>query len=224
MPKPPSSSPPSNSPPSSPPAQLLKGRELVIGVCGGIAAYKSADLVSKLVQVGAGVTVVMTGDAQRFVTPLTFESLSGRKVRTDSFDLVDSADPQHISLTERADLLVVAPATANLIAKVAAGLCDDMLSLVICAAACPVVFAPAMNNRMWEHPITQENCAKLVKHGYRFIGPDSGWLACRNVGPGRLAEPQRIVDEITRMLDEATKSSHTTRDNAAAATKSGKSA
>jgi phosphopantothenoylcysteine decarboxylase/phosphopantothenate--cysteine ligase len=203
---------------------LLKGRELVIGVCGGIAAYKSADLVSKLVQLGAGVTVVMTGDAQRFVTPLTFESLSGRKVRTDSFDLVDSADPQHISLTERADLLVVAPATANLIAKVAAGLCDDMLSLVICAAACPVVFAPAMNNRMWEHPITQENCAKLVKHGYRFIGPDSGWLACRNVGPGRLAEPQRIVDEIIRMLDVTTQSSHTNRDNAAAAPKSGKSA
>ncbi len=210
--------PPSKSQPSSPPAQLLKGRELVIGVCGGIAAYKSADLVSKLVQLGAGVTVVMTNDAQRFVTPLTFEALSGRKVRTDTFDLVDSADPQHITLTERADLLVVAPATANLIAKVAHGLCDDMLSLVICAAACPVVFAPAMNNRMWEHPVTQENCAKLIKLGFKFIGPDSGWLACRNVGPGRLAEPQRIVDQITQMLDETNQSS---RDNATTA-KSGK--
>lgn len=210
--------------PSGPPAQSLKGRELIVGVCGGIAAYKSADLVSKLVQLGAGVTVVMTNDAQRFVTPLTFESLSGRKVRTDSFDLVDSSDPQHIILTERADLLLVAPATANLIAKVAAGLCDDMLSLVICAAACPVVLAPAMNNRMWQNPITQENCAKLQKHGFKFIGPDSGWLACRNVGPGRLAEPQQIVDEITRMLDENNQASLHNRPSAAAANKSGKSA
>jgi phosphopantothenoylcysteine synthetase/decarboxylase len=169
--------------PPNPPA-VLKGREILVGVCGGIAAYKTADLVSKLVQLGAGVTVAMTGEAQRFITPLTFEALSGRKVRTDTFDLVDSADPQHIALTERADLLLVSPATANLIAKVACGICDELLSLMICAAACPVVFAPAMNNRMWDNPITQENCAKLTNLGYRFIGPDSGWLACRNVGPG----------------------------------------
>src|SRR3954453_11271638 len=183
-------------------AQALKGREVVVAVCGGIAAYKVADVVSKLVQAGAGVTVCMTAEAQRFVTPLTFEALSGRKVRTSTFDLVESGDPQHIGLTERADLMLVAPATNNVIAKVAHGLCDDLVSLMVCAAACPVVFAPAMNNRMWAHPVAQENVAKLTGIGYRFIGPEPGWLACRNVGPGRLSEPGKIVDEVTRMLTE----------------------
>src|SRR3954469_22853856 len=173
--------------------QSLKGREIIVGVCGGIAAYRVADVVSKLVQLGAGVTVVMTAEAQRFVTPLTFEALSGRKVRTSTFDLADSSDPQHIGLTERADLMLVPPATNNTIARVAAGLCDDLVSLMVCAAACPVVFAPAMNNRMWDHPIAQENVAKLKALGYRFIGPEAGWLACRNVGSGRLSEPAKIV-------------------------------
>ena len=122
----------------------LKGREIIVAVCGGIAAYKVADVVSKLVQLGAGVTVCMTREAQRFVTPLTFQALSGRPVRVDTFDLVDSSDPQHIGLTERSDLMLVAPATNNVIAKAAHGLCDDLVSLMICAAACPVVFAPAM--------------------------------------------------------------------------------
>src|SRR6478735_8002255 len=150
--------------------QPLKGREIVVGVCGGIAAYKVADVVSKLVQLGAGVTVCMTKEAQHFVTPLTFEALSGRKVRTGTFDLVDTSDPQHIGLTERADLMLVAPATGNLIAKVAHGLCDDLVSLMVSAAACPVVFAPAMNNRMWDHPVARENVEKLQRLGYRFIG------------------------------------------------------
>jgi phosphopantothenoylcysteine decarboxylase/phosphopantothenate--cysteine ligase len=180
----------------------LKSREIIVAVCGGIAAYKVADVVSKLVQLGAGVTVVMTAEAQRFVTPLTFEALSGRKVRTSTFDLADSSDPQHIGLTERADVMLVAPATNNTIARVAAGLCDDLVSLMVCAAACPVVFVPAMNDRMWAHPITRENVAKLVGLGYRFIGPEPGWLACRNVGVGRLSEPGKIVEEITRMLTE----------------------
>src|SRR5438270_2380672 len=187
-------------PDPAPPA--LKGREIIVAVCGGIAAYKVADVVSKLVQLGAGVTVVMTTEAQRFVTPLTFEALSGRKVRTDTFDLVESSDPQHIALTERADLMLVAPATNNIIAKVANGLCDDLVSLMVCAAACPVVFAPAMNNRMWNHPVAQENFAKLANLGYRFIGPEPGWLACRNVGVGRLSEPAQIVAELTRMLTD----------------------
>jgi phosphopantothenoylcysteine decarboxylase/phosphopantothenate--cysteine ligase len=181
----------------------LKGRELIVAVCGGIAAYKVADVVSKLVQIGAGVTVVMTAEAQKFVTPLTFEALSGRPVRTSTFDLVETNDPQHIGLTERADLMLVAPATANIIAKVAHGLCDDLVSLMICASACPVVFAPAMNNRMWEHPVAKENVAKLASIGYRFIGPEPGWLACRNVGVGRMSEPAAIVDEVSRMLDGA---------------------
>src|SRR2546421_9398125 len=188
-----------------PVAQKLKGREIIVAVCGGIAAYKVADVVSKLVQLGAGVTVCMTAEAQKFITPLTFEALSGRKVRTATFDLVDTSDPQHIGLTERAALMLVAPATNNVIAKVAHGLCDDLVSLMVCAAACPVVFAPAMNNRMWDHPVARENVAKLVGLGYRFIGPDEGWLACRNVGAGRLSEPAKIVEEVTAMLTDAAK-------------------
>jgi len=180
----------------------LAGREIVVAVCGGIAAYKVADVVSKLVQLGAGVTVCMTAEAQKFITPLTFEALSGRPVRTGTFELVESSDPQHISLTERADLMLVAPATNNIIAKVVHGLCDDLVSLMVCAAACPVVFAPSMNDRMWAHPVARENVAKLDSLGYRFIGPESGWLACRNVGAGRLADPTTIVDELVRILTE----------------------
>lgn len=178
----------------------LKGREIIVGVCGGIAAYKVADVVSKLVQLGAGVTVCMTREARKFVTPLTFEALSGRPVRREPFKLVETSDSQHIGLTERADLMLVAPATANILAKVATGLCDDLVSLMICAAASPVVFAPAMNNRMWSHPVTTENVEKLRRIGYQFIGPEAGWLACRNVGAGRLSEPAKIVEEVTRML------------------------
>ncbi len=188
--------------PDVPPAAALKGREIIVGVCGGIAAYKVADVVSKLVQLGAGVTVCMTNEAQKFITPLTFEALSGRKVRTGTFDLVDTSDPQHIGLTERADLMLVAPATNNTIAKIAHGLCDDLVSLMVCAAACPVVFAPAMNSRMWDHPVAQENFARLAGLGYRFIGPEAGWLACRNVGTGRLSDPQKIVDELVKMLTD----------------------
>lgn len=181
-------------------ASPLKGREILVAVCGGIACYKVADVVSKLVQLGAGVTVIMTKEAARFVTPLTFQALSGRPVHTDTFDLLESSDPQHIKLTETADLMLVAPATSNVIAKVAHGLTDDLVSLMICAAACPVVFAPAMNNRMWENPIAQDNYARLARLGYRFIGPEAGWLACRNVGYGRLSDPGKIVEQVTQML------------------------
>jgi phosphopantothenoylcysteine decarboxylase/phosphopantothenate--cysteine ligase len=183
--------------------QSLTGREIIVAVCGGIAAYKVADVVSKLVQRGAGVSVVMTPDAQRFVTPLTFQALSGRMVRTSTFELPDSSDPQHISLTERADLMLVAPATANVIAKVAHGICDELVTLMVAAAGCPVVFAPAMNDRMWANPIAQENVAKLKNLGYRFIGPEAGWLACRNVGAGRLSEPGTIVEEVVKLLARA---------------------
>jgi phosphopantothenoylcysteine decarboxylase/phosphopantothenate--cysteine ligase len=180
----------------------LKGREIIVAVCGGIACYKAADVVSKLVQTGAGVSVVMTRSAQEFVTPLTFQALSGRPVRTDTFNLVESSDAQHIKLTEHADLMLIVPATTNMIAKVAHGICDDLVSLMICAAACPVVFAPSMNTRMWENPIAQDNYAKLANLGYRFIGPEAGWLACRSIGYGRLSDPTKIVDEVRRMLTE----------------------
>ena len=186
--------------PDAPPPTPLTGREIIVGVCGSIACYKVAEVVSKLVQAGAGVTVCMTAEAQKFVTPLTFEALSGRPVRTGTFDLVDTSDPQHISLTERADLMLVAPATNHTIAKVAHGLCDDLVSLMVCAATCPVVFAPAMNTRMWQHPVAQENFAKLTSLGYRFIGPEDGWLACRNIGPGRLSDPAVIVEQVIEML------------------------
>ena len=179
---------------------ILKGREIILAVCGGIAAYKSAEICSKLVQRGAGVTVCMTKDAEKFITPLTFQALSARPVHTDIFNLLDSSDPQHISLTERADLMLVAPATANILAKVAHGLTDDLVSLMISASACPVVFCPSMNNRMWENPINQENVTKLANLGYTFLGPEEGWLACRNMGAGRLSEPQAIIDEVTKML------------------------
>lgn len=183
-------------------AGQLKGREIVLGVCGGIACYKVADMTSKLVQAGAGVTVAMTPEATKFVTPLTFEALSGRKVLSDAWMLDHPADPQHIGLTERADLLLIAPATANMIAKIAHGLCDDLVSLLACAAGCPMAFAPAMNNRMWANAITQENVKKLAGLGHRFIGPDAGWLACRNVGPGRMSEPAGILEEVVRILGD----------------------
>jgi phosphopantothenoylcysteine decarboxylase len=189
-------------PPTNPDA--LKGREIIVGVCAGIAAYKVADVVSKLIQLGAGVTVAMTPDAQKFVAPLTFQALSARPVHTDIFDLPDSSDPQHIALTERADLMLVAPATANILAKIAAGLTDDLISLMTSAAACPVIFAPAMNNRMWENPINQQNVTKLSGLGYRFIGPEPGWLACRNVGLGRMTEPAEIVNQVVEMLTNPT--------------------
>jgi len=144
----------------------------------------------------------MTPDAQKFITPLTFQALSGRPVRTGIFDMTDSSDPQHIALTERADLMLVAPATNHTIAKIAAGLTDDLVSLMVCAAACPVVFAPAMNHRMWENPIARQNVAKLSDLNYRFIGPEPGWLACRNVGVGRLTEPETIFSEVVRLLAE----------------------
>ncbi len=191
---------PDNAPATS--QTTLKGREIIVAVCGGIAAYKVADVVSKLVQLGAGVTVAMTDEAQKFITPLTFEALSGRRVHTCTFAMVETSDPQHIALTERADLMLVAPATNNIIAKVSHGLCDDLVSLMVCAAACPVVFAPAMNNRMWAHPIAQENVERLQKIGYSFIGPDAGWLACRNLGPGRLTEPTAIVERVVQMLTQ----------------------
>jgi phosphopantothenoylcysteine decarboxylase/phosphopantothenate--cysteine ligase len=180
--------------------QTLTGKEIIVAVTGGIAVYKVCDVVSKLVQAGAGVTVVMTDEAQKFVTPLTFQALSARPVRTSTFNLEESSDPQHIGLTEKSDLLLVAPATANILAKVAHGLTDDLVSLMIAASACPVVFAPAMNNRMWDNPIAKENVAQLTKHGYTFIGPEPGWLACRNVGVGRMSEPAKIVEEVTGLV------------------------
>ncbi len=171
----------------------MADREIVVAVCGGIAAYKTAAVVSALVQRGAGVTVAMTEAAQKFITPLTFEALTGRRVFNSVWDVADDYDPQHLRLTERADLFIVAPATANVVAKMAHGLADDLVSTMLLAAACPVLLAPAMNARMWENRIVRRNVETLRANGYRFVGPGSGWMACRTVGVGRMSEPDEIV-------------------------------
>ena len=180
----------------------LKGTEIVVAICGGIAAYKVADLVSKLVQAGAGVTVCMTENAHRFVSALTFQALTHRAVHTTMWDATGEAVLEHLKLTENADLLLVAPATANVIAKAAAGICDDLVSTMICASGCRIVYAPAMNSRMWLNPITQENVAKLKRVGQHFIGPGEGFLAERTMGPGRLSEPQQIIAGLDALIRE----------------------
>ena len=178
----------------------LKGREIVVGVTGSIAAYKAAEVVSQIVQRGAGVTVVMTRAATQFVGPLTFQTLTRRRVMIDQFDLESVVDPTHISLTEDADLVAIVPATANFMGKAAHGIADDMLSSLLLAVDCPVLVAPAMNDRMWQHPAVQENVAVLKRRGYRFIDPDSGFLACGSYAKGRLANPARIVEDIVRCV------------------------
>lgn len=180
--------------------QSLAGREIVVAVCGGIAAYKAASVVSMLVQRGAGVTVAMTGAAQKFITPLTFEALTGRRVFNSLWDVADDFDPQHLRLTERADLFLVAPATANIIAKIAHGLADDLVSTMLLAATCPVLLAPAMNSRMWDNPMVRRNTQSLRNSGYKLVGPESGWMACRTVGLGRMSEPDAIVSTVGRLL------------------------
>lgn len=178
----------------------LQGYEVVVAVSGGISAYKVCQLVSSLVQQGAGVTVAMTDAATRFVTPLTFQALSARQVITSLFSATYSYDPQHIRLTTEADLFIIAPATANIIGKIAGGICDDVVTTMVCAAACPVVLAPAMNDRMWVNPIVRANVEKLKATGYVVVGPAEGWLACRSVGPGRMVEAEEILGVATEKL------------------------
>lgn len=178
----------------------LAAFEVLVAVCGGIAAYKTASLVSRLIQRGAGVTVAMTAAAQRFVAPLTFQTLTGRRVLTDLWDSSAYYDPQHLVPTEQAHLLVIAPATANTIAKIAHGLADDLVSTMVLAAASPVLLAPSMNTRMWENPIVQQNLRSLSARGYHVVSPGEGWLACRAVGQGRMAEPEDILAAIEKLL------------------------
>jgi len=179
---------------------MLKGKKIVLGVTGGIAAYKAAELVRELVRSGAEVFVVMTRGAQEFITPLTLQTLSGNKVATDLFSLLEESEIGHISLADRADILVIAPATANIIGKIAGGIADDMLSTVVMATQAPVLLAPAMNVHMWENSVTQENIQKLRARGYHFIDPEAGELACGYEGKGRLAEIPAIVEEVQTLL------------------------
>ena len=178
------------------------GREIVVGVTGGIAAYKTAHLVSRLVQAGAGVTVVMTEAAKRFVAPLVFQTLSGRPVYADLFASAEAPRGEHISLADRAEIVVVAPATANILAKLAHGIADDLLSTFLLAADAPLVVAPAMNVRMWGHPAVKANCEVLRSRGVRFVGPVEGYLACGTVGEGRMAEPEEILTALAQVAAE----------------------
>jgi phosphopantothenoylcysteine decarboxylase/phosphopantothenate--cysteine ligase len=179
---------------------MMKGKKIILGVTGGIAAYKAAELMRELVRSEAEVFGIMTQNAQAFISPLTFQTLSGHPVATDLFNLIEESEIGHISLADRADLIVIAPATANVIGKIAAGIADDMLTATVMAARAPVLFAPAMNVHMWNNPILQENIKKLKARGYFFIDPEAGELACGYEGTGRLAEIAGIVEEIRHLL------------------------
>ncbi len=173
---------------------------IVVGVCGGIAAYKTVEVVSRLKKTGYNVHVIMTRNAQEFITPLTFQTISSNKVDTDMFERPDVWDVHHISLAQKADLVLVAPATANIIGKIATGIADDLLSTVIMATKSKVVFVPAMNTAMFENSIVQENISRLQKAGYCFIEPDIGLMACGTAGKGRFPEPKDIVEYIKSVL------------------------
>lgn len=172
----------------------------MLGVCGSIAAYKGADLCSKLVQAGHDVTVVMTRAATKLVGPITFAALTGRNVATEPWDREGDVHVEHIHLADRAEVFVVAPATANFLGKAANGIADDMLTSTLLAVTCPVLIAPAMNVRMWRHPAVARNLATVKDLGYEVIEPGAGFLACGDVGPGRLAEPADILARVDAAL------------------------
>ena len=178
----------------------LTGRNIVLGVTGGIAAYKSAEIVSRLRHSGANVHVIMTKNATEFVAPLTFQTLSSNQVVTDTFTAPEYWNVEHVALAKLADVFVIAPATANIIAKMANGIADDMLSTTVLATKAPVLAAPAMNTGMWTAPATIQNIRVLRERGVEFIGPESGMLACGDEGTGRMSEPEQIVLRIEEML------------------------
>ena len=182
------------------PAAPLAGAHVVVGVGGGIAAYKAAEIVRLLTKADATVQVVMTENATRFVGPLTFQALTGRRVFTDLFDLGQESEIGHIQVADAADLVLIAPATANVIARMAAGMADDVLASVVLATRAPVLLAPSMNVNMWNHPLTQRNLAALVGVGVRVVEPGEGFLACKWIGKGRLAEPAEIVEAAAHVL------------------------
>lgn len=174
--------------------------EILIGVSGGVAAYKSAALTSQLVQAGHGVTVVMTAAAEQFIGAATFRALTGRTVSTSSFPPSEYPLGPHIELARQADLLCIAPATANLLAKAASGIADDLLTTLLLSFERSVLMAPAMNCEMWAKAAVQRNVAQLRDDGVHFVGPDEGWLSCRDKGAGRMSEPSTIAAEIEKLL------------------------
>lgn len=181
---------------------MLQGKKIVLGVTGGIAAYKSAELTRELARKGADIRVIMTKNAMEFVTPLTFRTLSGYPAYADMFHSTEDYNLTHISLATFADILLIAPATANIIGKIAAGLADDLLSTVAMATKAPVLICPAMNTHMYENPIVQKNIEKLTAGGYAFMEPGYGELACASEGRGRLPDVSEIVEEVEAILSE----------------------
>ena len=176
---------------------------MLVGVTGGIACYKTATLVSRLVQGGAAVRVAMTEPATHFVGPMTFQALTGTPVLTSVWNWPDQDQAQHVGVARWCQLMIIAPASADMLAKLAAGLCPDIVSLLTCAlpGSTPVLLAPGMNRQMWENPITQRNCQTLQKvAGYRTVGPDEGWQACRTSGIGRMSEPDAILAAALNLL------------------------
>ncbi len=190
------------------PAELrprFQGRRILIGVSGGIAAYKVCTVVSRLAQAGAEVTVLMTEAATRFVTPLTFQALSARPVYTSSWQHTEASDPQHIALADRCEAALIAPCTMDMMAKLATGRTDDVISLALSAinrSTTPVLLAPAMNDVMWNQPSTRRNAAQLEADGFRLVGPGTGWQACRHVGTGRMVEPEDLIEALSRSLKD----------------------
>lgn len=178
----------------------VTGKAVVLGVTGGIAAYKACEVVSRLRKMGAEVYVIMTKNATEFVQPLTFETLSNHPVVTDTFARPETWEVEHIALAKRADVFAIVPATANILAKMTHGIADDMLSTTVLATKAPVLVAPAMNTGMWTAEITQANCAALKARGVHFVGPDAGYLACGDSGSGRMSEPSAIVEAIADLL------------------------
>lgn len=182
---------------------MLANKTIVLGITGGIAAYKAANIASKLTQAGASVEVVMTGSATRLITPLTLRNITGRPVVTDMFELASEFSVEHIALAEKADIVVIAPATANTIAKLAAGIADNMLCCIALATKAPIILAPAMNDNMYQNSITQDNLAKLKARGFTIIEPAHGRLASGKIGWGRLASIKTIIDTIEQIAGKS---------------------
>ena len=179
---------------------MLKGKHVLLGVTGGIACYKAAALASALVKQHCDVHVIMTRNATEFITPLTFEQLTGNRTVVDTFDRNHTFQVEHIALAELADLVLIAPATANVLAKLAHGLADDMLTTTVLACRCPKLAAPAMNTNMYENPVTQDNLALLRRYGWEVLEPASGRLACGAVGKGKLPEPEDLLEAVLHAL------------------------
>ena len=189
--------------PATPSFDHLRDKRILVGVTGGIAAYKTCTLVSRLTQAGAQVTVAMTPAAVKFVAPLTFQALSGRPVYTSAWEHVESHDPQHISLARAAHLAIVAPCSMDCAARLVAGMTDDVVTLILSAidrTKTPVLLAPSMNETMLSQPSTQRNLATLAADGFSIIGPGTGWQACRTVGAGRMTEPEELLEAVAARL------------------------